>query len=420
MFDNIKTLCLKYQLPGIVTGLIQKGVPSMSMFEFRRMRRLPPYVFATVNELKISARHSGEDIIDLGMGNPDLATPQHIVDKLTEAAQKPTNHRYSASRGITKLRHAISAWYRRRYNVDLDPDSEAVVTIGAKEGLSHLVLATISPGDVVFAPNPTYPIHPYSAIIAGGDLRSIPVARDRDFFEDLTVAVKQTWPAPRMLIISFPHNPTGEVVELDFFEKVVDFCKEHQMLLVHDLAYADLTFDGYKAPSLLQVKGAKDIGVELFSMSKSYNMAGWRVGFVCGNREMVSALTRIKSYLDYGMFQPIQIAAIIALNEDQSCVQEIVDVYRERRDTLITGLSRAGWEIPSPKGTMFVWGKIPERFSHLDSVDFSKMLIQEAGVAVAPGLGFGQYGEGYVRFALVENTHRINQAIRGIRKVMTT
>ena len=390
----------------------------MSIFEFRRMKRLPPYVFATVNELKMSARRAGEDIVDLGMGNPDLATPQHIVEKLVEAAQKPTNHRYSASRGITKLRHAICAWYGRRYDVDLDPESETVVTIGAKEGLSHLVLSIISPGDVVFAPNPTYPIHPYSAIIAGGDLRSIPVARDRDFFEDLQSAVKQTWPAPRLLILSFPHNPTGEVVELDFFEKVVDFCKENQMLLIHDLAYADLCFDGYKAPSLLQVKGAKDIGVEIFSMSKSYSMAGWRVGFVCGNREMVNALTRIKSYLDYGMFQPIQIAAIIALNEEQSCVQEIVDVYRERRDVLISGLNRVGWEVPSPKGTMFVWAPIPERYKHLGSVEFAKMLIHEAKVAVSPGLGFGQYGEGFVRFALVENAQRINQAVRGLRKVM--
>ena len=389
----------------------------MSQFEFRRMKRLPPYVFATVNELKMSARRAGEDIVDLGMGNPDLATPDHIVEKLVEAAQKNTNHRYSASKGITKLRHAIAGWYKRRYDVDLDPDTETVVSIGAKEGLSHLVLATISPGDVVFAPNPTYPIHPYSAIIAGGDVRSIPVARDRDFFEDLQAAVKQTWPAPRMLIISFPHNPTGEVVNLDFFEKVVDFCRENGMLLIHDFAYADLCFDGYQAPSLLQVKGAKDVGVELFSMSKSYSMAGWRVGFVCGNKDMVNALTRIKSYLDYGMFQPIQIAAIIALNEDQSCVQQIVETYRDRRDTLVQGLNRIGWEVPSPKGTMFVWAQIPEQFSHMNSVDFSKMLIQEAKVAVSPGLGFGQYGEGYVRFALVENNHRINQAIRGLRKV---
>ena len=390
----------------------------MSMFEFRRMKRLPPYVFATVNDLKISARRAGEDIIDLGMGNPDLATPEHIVEKLVEAARKPNNHRYSASKGITKLRHAIAAWYRRRFDVDLDPDTETVVTMGAKEGLSHLVLATISPGDVVFAPNPTYPIHPYSAIIAGGDLRSIPVARDRDFFEDLQQAVIQTWPAPRMLIISFPHNPTGEVVDLDFFKNVVAFCKENQMLCVHDLAYADLTFDGFKAPSILQVKGAKDICVELFTLSKSYSMPGWRVGFVCGNREMVAALTRIKSYLDYGMFQPIQIAGIIALNEDQECVEEIVETYKVRRDALVTGLNRIGWEVEAPKATMFLWARIPERFQHLGSVDFAKTLIQEARVAVSPGLGFGQYGEGFVRFALVENQQRINQAIRGLRQVI--
>lgn len=390
----------------------------MSLFEFRRMKRLPPYVFATVNELKISARRAGEDIIDLGMGNPDLPTPDHIVEKLVEAARKGTNHRYSASRGITKLRHAIAGWYGRRYNVDLDPDTETVVTMGAKEGLSHLVLALISPGDVVFAPNPTYPIHPYSAIIAGGDLRSIPISPDRDFFEDLQIAVKQTWPAPRLLVISYPHNPTGSVVDVSFFEKVVDFCLEHQILLIHDLAYADLCFDGYQAPSLLQVKRAKEIGVEVFSMSKSYSMAGWRVGFVCGNREMVSALTRIKSYLDYGMFQPIQIAAIIALNDDQSCVQAITEVYRERRDTLIAGLNRAGWPVTAPKATMFVWAKIPEQFSQMGSVEFSKMLIHQAKVAVSPGLGFGQYGEGYVRLALVENSQRINQAIRGLRKVM--
>ncbi|MEW5725009.1 MAG: aminotransferase class I/II-fold pyridoxal phosphate-dependent enzyme [Thermodesulfobacteriota bacterium] len=390
----------------------------MSLFEFRRMKRLPPYVFATVNELKTQARRAGEDIVDLGMGNPDLATPQHIVDKLVEAAKKASNHRYSASKGITKLRHAITAWYRRRYGVDLDPDTETVVTIGAKEGLSHLVLATISPGDVVFAPNPTYPIHPYSAIIAGGDLRSIPVARDRDFFEDLKIAFKQTWPAPMMLIISYPHNPTGDVVDLAFFEKVVAFCREHRMLLVHDLAYADICFDGYKAPSLLQVKGAKEIAVEVFSLSKSYSMPGWRVGFVSGNREMVQALTRIKSYLDYGAFQPIQIAAIIALNEDQGCVREIVEVYKERRDTLCSGLNRIGWEVEPPRATMFVWAKIPERFSALGSVEFAKMLIHEAKVAVSPGLGFGEYGEGFVRFALVENSQRINQAIRGLRKVM--
>ncbi len=390
----------------------------MSDFEFSRIKRLPPYVFATVDALKMSARHAGEDIVDLGMGNPDLPTPKHIVEKMVEAVQKGHNHRYSASRGITKLRHAIAGWYRRKYEVDINPETETVVTIGAKEGISHLVLATISPGEVVFAPNPTYPIHPYSVIIAGGDLRSIPIAPDRDFMEDLTTAMKQTWPAPKMLIISFPHNPTTTVVDLSFFEEVVEFCREHKILLIHDLAYADLTFDGFEAPSLLQVKGAKDIGVEVFSMSKSYSMPGWRIGFVSGNEEMVKALTRIKSYLDYGAFQPIQIAAIIALNGDQSCVREINGIYKQRRDTLITGLNRIGWEVPAPKGTMFVWAKIPEQFSHMTSVDYAKMLIQEAKVAVSPGRGFGEYGEGYVRFALVENPHRINQAIRGLRKVI--
>jgi len=386
--------------------------------QFTRMRRLPPYVFAQVNALKMERRRAGEDIIDLGMGNPDVPTPQHIVDKLVEAAQKPHNHRYSASRGITKLRHAIADWYKRRYDVDVDPEAEAVVTIGAKEGLSHLVLALVNPGDVVFSPNPTYPIHPYSVIIAGGDLRSIPIGPDRDFFEDLQIAAKQTWPRPKMLIISFPHNPTTAVVDLAFFEKVVAFAKDHHLMVIHDLAYADLVFDGYEAPSILQVRGAKEVAVEFFSMSKSYSMAGWRVGFCVGNREMVGALTRLKSYLDYGIFQPIQIAAIIALNGDQSCVKEIVDIYRSRRDVLVEGLQRIGWSMEKPKGTMFVWAPIPERFRSMGSVEFSKFLIEKAKVAVSPGLGFGEYGDDHVRFALVENEMRIKQAIRGIRKAL--
>lgn len=382
------------------------------------MRRLPPYVFAQVNELKMRLRREGKDIVDLGMGNPDLPTPKHIVDKLLEAAQKPHNHRYSASRGITKLREAIANWYGSRYDVDIDPETEAVVTIGAKEGLSHLVLALISPGDVVFAPNPTYPIHPYSVIIAGGDLRSIPIERNRDFFEDLKVATKQTWPQPKMLIISYPHNPTTEVVDLDFFQKVCDFAKEHEIIVVHDLAYADLVFDREMAPSFLQVKGAKDIGVEFFSLSKSYSMPGWRVGFCVGNAEIIAALMRIKSYLDYGIFQPIQIASIIALNSDRTCVKEIVDTYRSRRDVLVDGLNRVGWPTEKPKATMFVWSKIPEKFLDLGSVEFSKFLIREAGVAVSPGRGFGEYGDDYVRFALVENEERTRQAIRGIRRVL--
>lgn len=389
-----------------------------ALIKFSRMRRLPPYVFAQVNELKMRLRREGKDIVDLGMGNPDLPTPKHIVDKLLEAAQKPHNHRYSASRGITKLREAIANWYGSRYDVDIDPETEAVVTIGAKEGLSHLVLALISPGDVVFAPNPTYPIHPYSVIIAGGDLRSIPIERNRDFFEDLKVATKQTWPQPKMLIISYPHNPTTEVVDLDFFQKVCDFAKEHEIIVVHDLAYADLVFDREMAPSFLQVKGAKDIGVEFFSLSKSYSMPGWRVGFCVGNAEIIAALMRIKSYLDYGIFQPIQIAAIIALNSDRTCVKEIVDTYRSRRDVLVDGLNRVGWPTEKPKATMFVWSKIPEKFLDLGSVEFSKFLIREAGVAVSPGRGFGEYGDDYVRFALVENEERTRQAIRGIRHVL--
>ena len=389
-----------------------------TLIKFSRMRRLPPYVFAQVNELKMELRRAGKDIVDLGMGNPDLPTPTHIVDKLIEAVQKSHNHRYSASRGITKLREAIANWYKRRYDVEIDPEAEAVVTIGAKEGLSHLVLSLISPGDVVFAPNPTYPIHPYSVIIAGGDLRSIPIEKGRDFLADLQVASKQTWPQPKMLIISYPHNPTTEVVDLEFFEKICDFAKEHQIIVVHDLAYADLVFDQEMAPSFLQVKGAKDIGVEFFSLSKSYSMPGWRVGFCVGNPEIISALTRIKSYLDYGIFQPIQIASIIALNADQSCVKEIVDVYRSRRDVLVDGLNRVGWPTDKPKATMFVWSRIPEQFRDMGSVEFSKFLIREAEVAVSPGRGFGEYGDQYVRFALVENEERTRQAIRGIRRVL--
>jgi alanine-synthesizing transaminase len=400
------------------------------MTKFARLDRLPPYVFATVNQIKMEARRKGQDIIDLGMGNPDIGTPQHIVDKLTEAAQKPQNHRYSASMGITKLRMAISSWYKRRFDVDIDPDTEAIVTIGVKEGMSHLILVTIRPGDVVFTPNPTYPIHPYSSIIAGGDVRGIPLGPDSDFFDNLMHATKQTWPRPKVLVISYPHNPTTEVVDLAFFEKIVAYAKEHDIMIIHDFAYADLVFDDYRAPSFLQAKGAKDVGVEFFSLSKSYSMPGWRVGFCVGNPEIVGALRRIKSYLDYGIFQPIQIASIIALsgpNEEdqknnlttrQECVKEICEIYRTRRDALIGGLSRIGWEIPPPKGTMFVWGKIPKPYSHMGSVEFSKFLINEAQVAVSPGLGFGEYGDDYVRFALIENNMRINQAIRGIKKIM--
>lgn len=388
------------------------------MTQFARLDRLPPYVFATVNDLKMESRRAGKDIIDLGMGNPDQETPRHIVDKLIEAAQKPHNHRYSASRGITRLRSAITDWYRRRFDVSLDPEREAIVTIGIKEGLSHLILVTIRPGDVVFTPTPTYPIHPFSAIIAGGDVRGIPMGPGQDFFANLQEATRQTWPRPKLLIISFPHNPTTEVVDLDFFIKIVAFAKEHDLMVVHDFAYADLVFDGYQAPSFLQAPGAKDVGVEFYSLSKSYSMAGWRVGFCVGNPKIVAALQRIKSYLDYGIFQPVQIASIIALNGPQECVQQICDIYKERRDALISGLQRAGWHVPPPKGTMFVWARIPEAFVKMGSVEFSKFLIREAHVAVSPGLGFGEYGDEYVRFALIENNMRINQAMRGIRKAI--
>lgn len=388
------------------------------MDDFRRMTRLPPYVFAEVNDLKMKLRRKGEDIIDLGMGNPDIPTPKHIVDKLTEAARKGRNHRYSASAGIPKLRLAISDWYKRRFNVNIDPDREAIATLGAKEGLAHLVLATISPGDVVFAQNPTYPIHPYSVIIAGGDLRSIPIGPNRDFFEDLTAAAKQTWPNPKMLIISYPHNPTTEVVDKAFFRKIVNFCRERDIIVIHDFAYADLVFDGYEPPSFLQIPGAKKIGVEFFSLSKSYSMPGWRVGFCVGNKKIIEALKRIKSYLDYGMFQPVQIAAIIALNGSYNCVEEIVNTYKERRDVLVDGLDRIGWHIEKPKATMFVWAKIPEQYRKMGSVEFSKMLIKKAKVAVSPGKGFGEYGDDYVRFALVENPHRTRQAIKGIKQIL--
>ncbi|ETR73581.1 MAG: aminotransferase class I and II [Candidatus Magnetoglobus multicellularis str. Araruama] len=388
------------------------------MKSFARLDRLPPYVFATVDQLKMAARRSGSDIIDLGMGNPDLGTPRHIVDKLVEASQKPHNHRYSASRGIRKLRMAISDWYKNRYDVDIDPENEAIATIGVKEGMSHLVLVTIRPGDVVFTPSPTYPIHPFSAIIAGGDVRGIPLGPGEDFFENLIAATRQTWPKPKLLIICYPHNPTTETVSLDFFEKIVDYAKEHDILVIHDLAYADIVFDDFKAPSFLQAKGAKDVGVEFYSMSKSYNMAGWRVGFCVGNPDVIFALRRIKSYLDYGIFQPIQIAAIIALNGPQDCVKEICDTYKDRRDSLIRGLGRAGWHVPPPKGTMFVWARIPEPFRNMGSLEFSKMLINRAQVAVSPGLGFGEYGDEFVRFALIENQMRINQATRGIKKAL--
>jgi alanine-synthesizing transaminase len=395
----------------------QPGLRKDAMDEFYRIKRLPPYVFAIVNDLKAKARSRGEDVIDLGMGNPDLGTPKHIVAKLIEAAQNPRNHRYSASRGITRLRTAITRWYRDRYGVELDPETEAIATIGAKEGLAHLALAVLQPGDGVLVPNPTYPIHSYSVVIADGDLRSVPLTPEVDFFAKLEETAKLAWPRARLLILSFPHNPTTMCIDRAFFERVVEFAREHRLMVVHDFAYADLAFDGYRPPSFLEVPGAREVGVELFSMTKSYNMAGWRLAFACGNRQMIHALARIKSYLDYGVFQPIQIAGIIALEGDQSVVGEINEVYRRRRDVLVDGLNKMGWSVPKPKGTMFVWAPIPEAFRSLGSLEFAKLLIQEAKVAVSPGIGFGEYGEGYVRFALVENEQRIRQALRGLKQL---
>ncbi len=388
------------------------------MDEFYRIKRLPPYVFTIVNELKMKARARGEDIIDFGMGNPDLATPPHIVDKLGEAAQNARNHRYSASRGITKLRKAIADWYARRFDVAVDPETEVIATIGVKEGISHLALAIMEPGEMTLVPNPTYPIHAYSMIIAGANVRSVPLEPGGDFLGAVVEAYRETWPHPKALVVSFPHNPTCSVVELSFFEKLVAFAREHDLIVIHDFAYADLVFDGYVAPSLLQVPGAKDVGVEFFSLSKSYNMPGWRVGFCVGNRRMVAALARIKSYLDYGMFQPIQIASIIALNGPQACVANTVETYRKRRDALVDGLNRIGWKCDKPKGTMFVWARIPDSYRGMGSLEFSKFLIEKAKVAVSPGIGFGQYGDGWVRFALVENEHRTRQALQGLKKAL--
>jgi alanine-synthesizing transaminase len=385
------------------------------MDEFYRIKRLPPYVFTIVNDLKAKARARGEDIIDLGMGNPDLPTPKHIVDKLVEAAQNPRNHRYSASRGITRLRKAIATWYRQRFDVELDPETEAIATIGAKEGLAHLVLALLQPGDGVLVPNPTYPIHAYSVVIADGDLRSVPLVPGEDFFARLTEAARLAWPKPRLLILSFPHNPTTRCVDRDFWVEVVAFAREHRLLVVHDFAYSDIAFDGYRPPSFLEVPGAREVGVEFVSTTKTYNMAGWRLAFCCGNREMIHALARIKSYLDYGAFQPIQIAGIVALEGDQRCVAETNEIYRRRRDTLVDGLNRLGWRVDRPRGTMFVWAPIPDAYRAMGSLEFSKLLIQECKVAVSPGIGFGEYGEGHVRFALVENEQRIRQALRGLR-----
>ena len=386
---------------------------------FPRVNKLPPYVFDEIQKLKAAARKRGEDIIDFGMGNPDQSTPEEIVEKLRESVLKGPTHRYSQSKGIPRLRKAICDWYSRKYSVELDPETEAVVTMGSKEGLGHLALATLDQGDGVLVPNPSYPIHPYGFVIAGADIRHVPIGEDIDFFSELESAVTNTFPKPKMLVLNFPGNPSTECVEIDFFEKIVDFAKKNKIWVIQDLAYADICFDGYKAPSILQVDGAIDVAVEFFTLSKSYNMPGWRVGFCCGNKELLSALSRIKSYFDYGLFTPIQVAAIKALDEGDKYVDEIRDMYQSRRDVLIEGLNKAGWKVESPKATMFIWAKIPSTHKHLGSLEFSKQLLSEAQVAVSPGIGFGTYGEGYVRFSLIENEHRSRQAIRNIKKFLS-
>ncbi|MEW8657751.1 MAG: alanine transaminase [Candidatus Thiodiazotropha endolucinida] len=385
------------------------------MEEFRRIKRLPPYVFAIVNELKAAARARGEDIIDFGMGNPDQPTPQHIVDKLCEVANRKDTHRYSMSKGIPRLRRAMSNWYKSRYDVVLDPETQVIATIGSKEGLAHLALACMGPGDSVLVPNPAYPIHPYGFIIAGADVRHVPMVPGIDFFDELVKSIKDSWPRPKMLVLNFPGNPTTQCVDLEFFEKVVEIATEYNIWVVHDLAYADIVFDGYVAPSILQVPGADEIAVEFYSLSKSYNMPGWRVGFMSGNKTLVAALARIKSYLDYGTFTPIQVAAIAALEGPQDVVKEICGMYQNRRDVLCDGLNNVGWRVEKPKATMFVWAPIPDAYKSMGSLEFSKKLLSEAKVAVSPGIGFGEHGDDHVRFGLIENEHRTRQAVRGIR-----
>jgi alanine-synthesizing transaminase len=387
------------------------------MEEFPRIKRLPPYVFNVTGELKLAARRRGEDVIDFSMGNPDGATPRHIVDKLIESIQRPDTHGYSVSKGIHRLRKAICNWYKSRYNVDLDPDSEAIVTIGSKEGIAHLALATLERGDIVLVPNPSYPIHIYGPVIAGADIRHVPMQADIDFFDALEKAIRDGYPKPKMLIVNFPSNPTTQCVDLSFFERLVAIGREHNIYIVHDLAYADIVFDGYKAPSILEVPGAKEIAVEFFTMSKSYNMAGWRVGYMVGNRELVNALGRMKSYHDYGTFTPIQVASIIALEGPQECVEEVRQTYQNRRDVLCAGLHQAGWMVDIPKATMYVWAPIPEPYKKMGSLEFSKKLLSDAKIAVAPGTGFGHYGDGHVRFAMIENEARTRQAVRGIKEM---
>ena len=385
------------------------------MEEFPRIKRLPPYVFTITGDLKMAARRRGEDIIDFGMGNPDQPTPPHIVDKMIETARRGDTHRYSVSKGIPRLRKAICNWYKTRYGVDFDPEKEAIVTIGSKEGIAHLALATLDRGDIVLVPNPSYPIHIYGPVIAGADIRHIPMVPGVNFFDEMETAIRNHWPKPKMLILNFPSNPTTQCVELEFFEKIVAMAREYGILVVHDIAYADIVFDGYQAPSIMQVKGAKDVAVEFFTLSKSYNMPGWRVGFMVGNQRLCAALARIKSYQDYGTFTPIQVAAIAALEGPQDCVEDIRVMYQKRRDALVKGLNEVGWHVQAPKATMFLWTPIPEPYAHMKSLEFSKKVLADAKVAVSPGVGFGDYGDDHVRFALIENEHRTRQAIRGLR-----
>lgn len=388
------------------------------MDDFPRIKRLPPYVFNIVNDLKAQARRRGEDVIDFGMGNPERPPAKHIVDKLCEVAQRPETHRYSMSRGIPRLRRAICDWYKRRFDVELDSEKHAIVTIGSKEGLAHLALATVELGDAVLVPNPAYPIHPWAIVIAGADIRHVPLVPGGDFFAELEKAIRNSWPTPKMLVLNFPANPTAQCVDLAFFQQVVNVAREHGIWVVHDLAYADIVFDGYVAPSILQVPGAMEVAVEFFSLSKSYNMPGWRVGFMCGNERLVQALARLNSYLDYGIFTPIQVAAILALEGPQEIVEDIRATYEKRRDTLCDGLVSAGWAVNKPKATMFVWARIPELYRSMGSLEFSKKLLAEAKVAVSPGIGFGEYGDEYVRFSLIENENRTRQAIRCIRDML--
>ena len=385
--------------------------------EFSRIKRLPPYVFNITAELKMAARRRVEDIIDMSMGDPDGSAPQHIIDKLVEASQKPHTHGYSVSKGIPRLRKAISDWYKRRYSVDIDPETEAIVTIGSKEGLAHMMLATLDRGDVVLVPNPSYPIHIYGAVIAGAETLSVPMVRGVDFYAEIERAVEQSETKPKMLILGFPSNPTAMCADLAFFEKVVELAKRHGIIVVHDLAYADIVYDDFRAPSILEVPGARDVAVEFFTMSKSYNMAGWRIGFMVGNQELVGALARIKSYHDYGTFTPIQVAAIAALDGPQDCVEEVRLKYQRRRDVLAKGLQEAGWNVEIPKASMYIWAEIPEPYRAMGSLEFAKKLLNEAKVAVSPGVGFGELGDDHVRFALIENEHRIRQAVRGIREM---